>query len=334
MSGPGAGRVSRRGLLGGATAALLAGGLAGCGGRGSTEPWHHGRLYLATGNTTGVFYQIGGGYADIITAHLPGYEATAEPTSAAVDNIRRLVRGDADLAFTFADAAADAVSGRAPFPTRQPVTALARIYDSYTHVIARTGTGIRVVADLRGRRVSTGSPGSGSELVALRVLTAAGLDPDRDLQRQAISLPETVKAMRNGTIDAMFWTGGLPAIGISGLIQTVPDRLVFIPVVALLPNLRKAYGDAYTAATIRRDVYGQAADVATIAVGGMVLVRPDLPEELAYQLTRLLFDYQGELADAHPEGRNFSRDTAVRTEPVPLHPGAGRYYRLSPTRGG
>jgi TRAP transporter TAXI family solute receptor len=329
MSGPDARRVSRRGLLGGATAALLAGGLVGCRATGTgPEPWHHGRLYLATGNTTGVFYQIGGGYADIITAHLPGYTATAEPTSAAVDNIRRVVRGDADVAFTFADAAADAVLGRAQFTASQPITALARIYDSYTHVIARTSAGIRSVADLRGHRVSTGSPGSGSELVALRLLTAAGLDPDRNLQRQAISLPETVKAMRGGTIDAMFWTGGLPAIGISDLIRTVPDRLVFVPVAALLPNLRKAYGDAYTPATIGRSVYGQAADVATIAVGGMVVVRPDLPDDLAYELTRLLFDYQGELADAHPEGRNFTRDGAVRTEPVPLHPGARRYYGL------
>jgi uncharacterized protein len=326
MSGPGTRRLSRRGLLGGAAATLL----TGCGAaQPGADPWHHGRLYVATGNTTGVFYQIGGGYADIITAHLPGYEATAEPTSAAVDNIRRLVRGDADIAFTFADAAADAVLGRAPFPERQPVTALARIYHSYTHVIARTGTGVRTVADLRGHRVSTGSPGSGSELVAVRVLTAAGLDPDRDLQRQAISLPETVKAMRAGTIDAMFWTGGLPAIGISDLVRTAPDGLVFLPVVALLPSLRKEYGDAYTPATIGRDVYGQPADVPTIAVGGMVLVQPDLPDELAYQLTRLLFDYQSELAEAHPEGRNFTRDTAVRTDPVPLHPGARRYYRRS-----
>jgi uncharacterized protein len=335
MSAPDAARrLSRRRLLGGATVALFAGGLTGCG-AGSTgaEPWHHGRLYLATGNTTGVFYQIGGGYADIITEHLPGYTATAEPTSAAVNNIDRLVRGDADLAFTFADAAADAVQGRPPFLAKQPICALARIYNSYAQVIARAGKGIRAVGDLRGHRVSTGSPGSGSELVAMRLLTAAGLDPDRDLRRQAISLPETVKAMRSGTIDAMFWTGGLPAIGIIELIRALPDRLVFVPVVALLPNLRKAYGEAYSAATITRDAYGQPADVATIAVGGMIVVRPELQDDLAYQLTRLLFDYQDELATAHPEGRNFTRDAAVRTEPVPLHPGARRYYRAPSTRG-
>jgi TRAP transporter TAXI family solute receptor len=332
MSRPGlASAASRRGLLGAAAGSLLAGGLSACATHRDTGtpagPWHHGRLYLATGNTTGVFYQIGGGYADIITAHLPGYEATAEPTNAAVDNIRRLVRGDADIAFTFADAAADAVRGRPPFAgTPQRIVALARIYNSYTHVIARTGTGVRGVSDLRGRRISTGSPGSGSELVALRVLSAAGLDPDRDVRRQALSLPETVKAMRAGSLDAMFWTGGLPAIGISDLLRTVPDRLVFLPVVDLLPGLRKEYGDAYSPATIGRGAYGQPADVPTIAVGSMVTVLPELPDDLAYQLTRLLFDYQNELAAAHPEGHNYTREAAPHTEPVPLHPGAHRYY--------
>jgi TRAP transporter TAXI family solute receptor len=331
MSGPGlVSTVSRRGILGAAAGVLLANGLSACTTRrdgGTAPPWHHGRLYLATGNTTGVFYQIGGGYADVITAHLPGYEATAEPTNAAVDNIRRLVRGDADVAFTFADAAADAVRGRPPFAdTPQRITALARIYNSYTHVIVRAVTGVRDIADLRGKRISTGSPGSGSELVALRVLTAAGLNPDRDVRRQALSLPETVKAMRSGSLDAMFWTGGLPAIGISDLLRTVPERLVFLPVIDLLPSLRTEYGDAYSPATIERGAYGQPGDVPTIAVGSMVTVLPELPDELAYQLTRLLFDYQNELAAAHPEGRNFTREAAPHTEPVPLHPGARRYY--------
>ena len=332
MTGAGFVRTaSRRAILGAAAGALLTGGASACARHRETGtaagPWRHGRLYVATGNTTGVFYQIGGGYADIITAHLPGYEATAEPTNAAVDNIRRLVRGDADIAFTFADAAADAVRGRPPFAgTPQRIVALARIYNSYTHVIARVGTGVRGASDLRGRRISTGSPGSGSELVALRMLAAAGLDPDRDVRRQALSLPETVRAMRAGSLDAMFWTGGLPALGISDLLRTIPDRLVFLPVIDLLPALRKEYGDAYSPATIGRAAYGQPGDVPTIAVGSLVTVQPELPDDLAYQLTRLLFDHQDELAGAHPEGRNYTREAAPHTEPVPLHPGARRYY--------
>lgn len=305
-------------------------GLAGCGGAGRAEEagsrWHNGRLYVATGNTTGVFYQIGGGYADIITAHLSGYEATAEPTNAAVENIGRVARGDADIGFTYADAAADAVAGRPPFAgTPLAVVALARIYRSYAHLIARAGSGIRDVTGLRGHRISTGSPGSGSELVAVRLLAAAGLHPDRDIQRRPLSLPETVKGMRNGSLDAMFWTGGLPAIGISDL-MSARGRAFFVPVADLLGGLRTQYGDAYTAARIPASAYRQPADVPTVAVASLIVVAPHLPEPLAYQLTRLLFDHQDELARAHPEGRNFTRAAAPSTSPVPLHPGARRYY--------
>jgi TRAP transporter TAXI family solute receptor len=319
--------LSRRAVLGAAAGTVAA--LAGCAApRDQTrDRWHDGRLYLATGNTTGVFYQIGGGYADVITKHLPGYEATAEPTNAAVENIRRLARGDADIALTFADAAADAVTGRGPFAdTPQPIQALARIYNSYVHVIARTGTGIRDIKDMRGHRISTGSPGSGTENVALRLLAASGVQPDRDITRLSQSLPSTVKGMKGGTIDAMFWTAGLPTLGISDLMGAMRDKVVFLPVAPLLPELRREYGEAYTPAAIARTVYGQSADVPTIAVASLVIVGTDLPEPLGFDLTRLLFTYQDDLAKAHPEGRNFTRTAAPQTEPVPLHPGARRYY--------
>ncbi|SRR6266508_547930 len=321
--------VTRRQLLTGLAGAVT---LAGCGARpaGGPQRWHGGRLYLATGNTTGVFYQIGGGYADIITRHLPGYEATAEPTNAAVENIRRLARGDADIALTFADAAADAVTGHGQFAaTPLPIQALARIYDSYVHVIARTGTAIRDIDGMRGHRISTGSPGSGTENVALRLLAASGLDPDRDITRLSMSLPATVKGMKNGTIDAMFWTAGLPTLGISDLMGSARDKVVFLPVAHLLTGLRQEYGDAYTPAVIVRTVYGQRADVPTIGVASMVIVGADLPAALGFDLTRLLFEHQDDLAKAHPEGGNFTREAAPQTEPVPLHPGARRYYGLA-----
>ena len=335
MSVPGARGLSRRGLLGGGLAAglgaLATGALAGCDDPGAptaADGWHHGRLYVATGNTTGVFYTIGGGYADLITAHVPGYRATAEPTNAAVENISRVARGDADIGLTFADAAADAVNGRAPFAGPPvPIRALARIYSSYTHVIARTGLGIKGLPDLRGRRVSTGTHGSGTENVANRVLLlAAGINPDRDLVRVSASLPETVTGMRNGTLDAMFWTAGLPTLGITDLMTSMRDKVLFLPVGDSLSALRTAYGDAYSAATIGRAVYGLPADVATISVASMVVVGTDMPERLAYNLTRVLFDYQDDLATVHPEGRNFPRQAAPQTAPVPLHPGAARYY--------
>ncbi len=327
-------RVLRGGLLAG-LAAATAGVLAGCGDENPAQAgdqWHHGRLYIATGNTTGVFYTIGGGYADLVTAHVPGYQAIAEPTNAAVENITRVVRGDADIALTFADAAADAVSGRAPFAGPPlPIRALARIYSSYTHVIARTGIGIRSFADLRGHRVSTGTHGSGTENVALRLMQSAGLDPEHDITRISLSLPETVKGMKNGTLDALFWTAGLPTLGITDLMSAMRDKVLFLPVGDLLNGLSSLYGEAYSAATIGKAVYGLPADVPTISVASMVVVGADLPESLAYDLTRVLFEYQDDLAKVHPEGKNFTRQAGPQTAPVPLHPGAHRYYTAPPS---
>jgi uncharacterized protein len=161
--------------------------------------------------------------------------------------------------------------------------------------------------------------------VATRVLTAAGLDPDRDLTRRRLSLPETVRGMRDGSLDAMFWTGGLPAIGITDL-MAAPRQASFVPVGDVLRPLRERYGEAYTSATIPVAAYGQPADVPTVAVASLIVVAPHMPEGLAYRLTRLLFDHQDDLAKAHLEGRNFTHTTAGRSGSLPLHPGARRYY--------
>src|SRR6266511_3907691 len=152
----------------------------------------------------------------------------------------RMTFADADIALTFADAAADAVTGRGPFTaTPLPIRALARIYNSHVQVIVRTGTGIRDIKDMRGHRISTGSPGSGTENVALRLLAASGVQPDKDITRLSQSLPVTVKGMKNGAIDAMFWTAGLPTLGISDLMGAMRDKVVFLPVANLLPVLRR-----------------------------------------------------------------------------------------------
>lgn len=189
--------------------------LGGCGGdrsadRSADRTAGGGRLSIATGNTTGVYYVLGGGLAEQIGRNLPGYQATAEATGASVENIQRIVRGDSDIAFTLADSAADAVAGTGAFTAPQPIRAIARLYDNHTQVVATTASGVRSVADLRGRRVSTGSPNSGTEVIALRLLRAAGLDPDKDVDRQSLGLPESVQAVKDGDLDALVWSGGLP----------------------------------------------------------------------------------------------------------------------------
>jgi uncharacterized protein len=312
-------------------ALLLAVVLAGCGAAETgRQEWHGGRIFLATGNTTGVYYQLGGGYADMITRYLPGYEARAEPTGASVENINRLAGGDMEIAFSLADTAADAVAGQGAFNGQpQPVRALARIYSNYTHVIVRAEGKIRTFAQLRGKRVSTGSPKSGTDIIAGRLLTAAGMNPDKDVQRLTLSLPETVKRMRAGTLDAMFFSGGLPTPGIKDLLSSAPGKFRLLPIAELIEPLSARYGTVYTTASLPKEVYGTPAITPTITVSNVILVREDMPEQLAYDLTRLLFAHQGELIKVHPEAANFNRESAAASGPIPLHPGASRFYRNS-----
>ncbi len=322
MNGP----VSRRRVLSGLTAlpALL---LAGCGEEapiGSNPP---ARLFIATGNTTGVYYQLGGGFADIITRQLPGYEATAEPTGASIDNIYRVARADADIGFTLADAAADAVAGTGQFDRNpQPIQALARIYSNYMHLIVRADLEVEELTDLEDLRVSTGGPASGTEMIALRLLTAAGLDPDRDIERVPLSLPATVDAMRRRSLDAMFFSGGLPTGGISDLLASMAGRLSFLPLNEFVAPLREQYGEVYSDAVIPARTYGLTADVPTISVSNLLVVRRTMHADLAYDLTRLLFTHTDDLAVVHPEGRNILVENGPITGPVPLHPGASRFF--------
>jgi TRAP transporter TAXI family solute receptor len=322
----------RRGPARTVAALLLVFVAAGCGGErpaapeASGAPYKGGRLSIATGNTTGVYYQLGGGYADLIGKNLTGYQATAEATGASVENIQRVVRGDSDIAFTLADTAGDAATGKGSFTSPQPIRALARIYSNYTQVIARVDAGITTVADFKGKRISTGSPNSGTEVIALRLLSAAGLDPAKDIQKQSLGLPETVQAMKDGTIDALVWSGGLPTAGITDLVTSLKDAVRFVSITPLLAPLQSSYGQVYTNGVIGKDVYKLTADVTTIAVPNLLVVNASMPDALAHDLTKLLYDHAADLVKVHPEGRNIVRDNGPRTEPVVLHTGSKKYF--------
>jgi TRAP transporter TAXI family solute receptor len=303
-------------------------GLAGCTTAPAPHRWHDGRIFVATGNTTGVFYQFGGGYADLVSMYLPGYEARAEPTGASGDNVTRVASGDMDVALCNGDTAADAATGRGAYAGRQqPIRALARLYRNNMQVVVRSDEKIRTVADMRGKRVSTSSLNSGTDVLAGRMLEAAGLNPDTDIQRLRLSLPDTVTGIRAGTIDALFFTGGLPTPGITDLVDSAPGTFTVLPTADLVGPLSAKYGQVYTTAAIPAATYKTAADVDTIVVPTLLVVSATMPDQIAYQLTKLLFEHQAELAKVHPEGGKFDRDNGPKTDPVPLHPGALRYYR-------
>lgn len=296
----------------------------GCGG--SSTPRF---LSIATGGTGGVYYPYGGGIAKVLSESLPGTTATAEVTAASVDNLKLIRDGKADLAFTLADTAADAANGRGAFQgSPAPVRALAVLYSNYTHLVALAGGGINTVADLRGRTVSTGSPGSGTEVIAFRVLRAAGLDPEAGIRRQGLGASESAGALKDGKIDAFFWSGGLPTAAVQDLAFSSGISLTFIPTGGLVPALRQAHGDLYFLLEIPSATYpGVSTPVPVVGVANLLVVNASMPEALAYDITRILFEKQAELAGIHPEARNLSLASAAKGSPVEIHPGALRFYR-------
>ncbi|KWX23858.1 C4-dicarboxylate ABC transporter substrate-binding protein [Mycolicibacterium wolinskyi] len=308
--------------------------LAGCGGQRSadngaaaSEPTScevttDARLSIATGNTTGVYYTLGGAYAEAISQQTDGkLKATAAETSASLQNIQQLVAGTHQIAFSLADTAADAVNGTASFTEKQPIAALTRLYPNYTQVIARTDAGINTIADMRGKRVSTGAPNSGTEVIANRMLEAAGLNPAGDVAAQRTELGKTVEGMKDGSIDAMFWSGGLPTSGITDLFVSRRDQVKFIDVTDTLPKLQEI-NSIYEQGVIPASTYQTPADVPTVVVPNLLLVKDDMDGNTACVLTKALFEHKDDLVKANKAADNIALDTARETSPVPLHPGA------------
>jgi TRAP transporter TAXI family solute receptor len=309
--------------------ALVAGTIAACVDANTTSGGKR-RLSIATGGTGGVYYPYGGGIAKVLTESLPGVEATAEVTAASVDNLKFLRQGTSDVAFTMADTAQDGVAGRHMFEDFGPVPArtLAVLYLNYMHLVTRADTGINGLADLRGRVVSTGAPGAGTTVLAERILEAAGLDPRRDIRPQGLGVAQSVDALKDGKLDAFFWGGGLPTAAILDLANTPGVTPRLLPLDSVLPALAAKYGpDLYVKAVIPGTAYQLKEDVPVIAVANLLVVAESMPEALAYDITRVLFERQQVLASIHPQARDLKLESAVDGSPIPFHAGAIRYYR-------
>ena len=279
------------------------------------------RIGIATGNATGVYFALGNAYAEQLGATGGKVKATASETGASVQNIQQLVAGRFGLAFSLADSAADAVNGTGSFTEKQPVAAISRIHTNFTQVIVRRGAGIKDVAGLKGKRVSTGSPKSGTEVIANRILKAGGLDPAKDISAQKLDLTKTVDGMKDGTIDAMFWSGGLPTPGVTDLFTSAKGQVDFLDVTPLLSEMQKI-NPVYEVSMIPAATYQLPADVKTIVVPNVLLVRNDLDANVACVLTKALFDRKPQLEQANAAAKEISLDKARKTDPVPLHRGA------------
>lgn len=285
------------------------------------------QVRIATGDRGGVYYAYGQGVAAAIQRELPGTQPSVLPTAASVDNLRMIADGRADVAFSLADAAALAAEGAEPFGSVQPVRALAQLYDNYTHLVVKDDGPIRSLVHLEGRVVSTGATGSGTELIARRLLDVGGVGADSGFLAKSLGVGESAAALRAGTIDAFFWSGGLPTLAIETLSRDFPIRL--IDLAAMVVPMRTRHGDVYTSRNIPGTAYGLRNAVATIGVANYLVVNAAMDAGLAYELIAALFARRSDLIAAHPEARRLNRRAAVGTHPVALHPGAARYYRAS-----
>jgi len=311
-----------------ATLALAVAGFVGCGPAGSSSQAPRvARLSIATGGTGGVYYVYGGALARVISESVPGVEATAEVTSASIDNLKFLRDGKADIAFSLADTLKDAAEGKGAFEGRAiDLRALAVLYTNVTHVVTKKGKGITKLADLKGRVVSMGSAGSGTETIADRTLVAAGLDPATDIRRENLSAQASADALKDDKIDAFFWSGGLPTAAVMDLALSAP--VAILDTAAVLPALQAKHGDGlYRPVSIPPSTYASVeTEVRTFGVSNVLVVPASFDAERAYLIVKTMFDKKAALAAAHAEARNLTLATAVAGSPVPLHPGALKYY--------
>src|SRR3979411_2562736 len=230
-------------------------------------------ISIATGGTGGVYYPLGGGLANVLSKEIPGLQATAEVTGGSVDNLKLINSGQSELAFVMADAALDALNGEDKFKgSKVPVRTLMVLYPNQMHVVTIEGTGIEKLADLKGKRVSTGSPGSATEVMAFRVIEAAGLDKDKDMKRERLGVAESVNAIKDRKIDAFFWVGGLPTSAVTDLAATPGVKLKLIAHSDAVAKMNAKDGNLYATSVIKAGTYpGQDKDNANSVVWNLLV---------------------------------------------------------------
>jgi TRAP transporter TAXI family solute receptor len=286
-------------------------------------------LSIGTGATGGVYYALGGGLARVLTDKLPGTQVTAEVTGASVDNLKFIKAGKMDIGFTMSDSASDAVQGVEKFKDNKvDVRALAALYPNHMQIITVEGSGINKLSDLKGKRISTGSPGSGTEITSFRLLEALGIDKDKDVKRERLSVNESVNAMKDGKIDAFTWVSGLPAAAVTDLAATPGVKIKLLDHAEVVDAMNKKYGNLYARSTIPANTYpGQDKPVANIAVWNLLVVDAKMSNDLAYRITKTVFDSQPELVQIHKDATHISLKTQGSTSSIPYHEGAKKYYK-------
>lgn len=283
-------------------------------------------INILTGGTSGVYYPMGVAISKVLSEHMKGVRPAVQATKASVENLNLLQAGRGEIAFTLGDSLALAWAGDAEAGFKSKLTKLRGItaaYPNYVQIVATKESGIKTLADLKGKRLSVGAPKSGTELNARTILHAAGINYT-DLQKvEYLPFGESVDLMKNRQLDATLQSAGLGVASIRDLANSVPIVIVEIPA-----NLVEKIGAPYVKKTIPKGSYaGQDADVATAGVVNFLATRSDLSEDTVYNMTKAMFENIDELHAAHSAAKSMDIKTALDGMPVPPHPGALKYFK-------
>jgi len=284
-------------------------------------------INILTGGTSGVYYPLGVALSQIYSKAIPDAKSSVQATKASAENLNLLQAGRGELAFTLGDALSDAWKGNAEVGFKTPLKKLrgvASIYPNYIQIVASADSGIKTLADLRGKRVAVGAPKSGTEINARTVLKAAGLSYSDLGKAEYLPFGESVELMKNRQIDATLISAGLGVSALRDLATSVKMVIVPIP-----PEVVAKINDpAYQVGVIPANTYeGQTADASTVAIRNVLVTREGVPTDTVYKMTKALFGNLDELVAAHSAAKGIKLENALKGMPIPLHPGAEKFYR-------
>lgn len=290
---------------------------------------------IATGGTGGVWYPLGGAISGLITQNVENTEATSESTTAAIDNLKLLTTDQAGMAFCYDYHIIWANEGKMPDVSAeaQPVRMIMGFYEQPLHIVTTAATGITSIEDLRGKRVSTGAPASGTEEQAIYVLSALGIDQENDISQEKLGATESVAALKDGKIDAFFWSGAIPTSSIIDLSSTAGLTMVLLPIDgATADTIMQANPGVFHQSKFPAGTYtGVDSDVPTLAITAVLAAMEDFPEDKMYDILGVIFDNKADLAAVWKGATNMTAETAVN-QVTPgaldyLHAGAERYFQ-------
>jgi uncharacterized protein len=286
------------------------------------------RIAITTGGVGGVYQPLGDGMASLLSRYLPGLRVTSEVTQGSVENLKLIGAGKAQVGFAMVEAAWQAAQGIDQFKSKKvDARTLMVLYPNRMQIVTLEGTGIRTLPDLKGRRVATGAPGSGVEVMALRVLEAIGVDPARDIRQERLGVKEAVAAMREHRIDAFFWVGGIPTAAIAELAAAPGLRIRLIDHAEAIDAMNLKHGPLYVKGMISPLAYpGLDRPVANIDVWNILVTTEKLSDQLAYDIVRTLMERKAELVALHKEAQNIDLRYQKIGSPLPYHRGARRYF--------